>query len=353
MYHSGLFFATLVVQLAMANGLPAANAYVRRDCSGCDDDDDDERERETDVVNEQIQLLRRKGGDHGCESGQTTCTSSPPATSTGSNTTIPTSTSMSTNTTSSSTSSSTMTSAPATQTSIAVITVPSRSTITTGGIIGVAFGSVVILGLSLILCITYLHRWRKARKRGKGFVPATYLGSPSNPQFPRTEMSQTQSSPIVASAVASRMTSTPPHHYPHSVTTTSLSPLIPAATLEHSRSFTSSSNRRTSLSYTDGSSAHEPVHSAHEMSSSSFGASLNPATLGHSLSALSHSGPGSTTSSSDVSEPSGLLRVLTGHQKALEAQDQKDSRAGVGPSDSKQEEPDAPEVNDPPPRYDA
>lgn len=202
--------------------------------------------------------------------------------------------------------------------------------------------------MALIVCGTYLHRWRKARKRGKGFVPATYLGSPSSPQFPRTEMSQTQSSPIISSAVASRMTSTPPHHYPHSVTTTSLSPLIPAATLEHSRSFTGSSNRRTSLSYTDGSSSHEPIHSVHEMSSSSWGASLS---LNATHATLGHSAAGSTTGSSVVSEPSGLLRALTGHQKALEAEDQKQSQ-GV-PSNSKEDEAGIPEVHDPPPRYDA
>lgn len=222
----------------------------------------------------------------------------------------------------------------------------------------------MIVAASLILCGTFYRRWRRARNHPQALISSSayHIGPPPPFEANPREMSQTQSSPLVASAVASRMTSTPPHHYPHSFTTTSLSPLVPAgATLEHSPSLTSSSNRRTSLSYTDGSSNHEPLqpNSTHEMSMSTSSWSLSQRSMALRsgfTSGLAGIILGSTTPPDPTPEPSNLVRSMTAYQKSLEADDQKSSQSGpssTSDDSSKQEEQDITESHDPPPRYDA
>lgn len=218
-------------------------------------------------------------------------------------------------------------------------------------------GPVVLVIATLIICGLLYRRWRRSRNHPQASLPPMYKAGPPPPfngPFPPTEMSQTQSSPLVALAVASRMTSTPPRHYPPSSTTGSMSPLITAGSLGHSLSITSSSNRRTSLSYTDGDSSHEPLHSTQEaqvptsyLPSGLFGSDFAGGLAGIILGST-------TTPASPTAEPSNLVRAMTAYQKSLEAEDQKSSQSGASTSDVvKQEEQDITESHDPPPSYDA
>ncbi|KJA20084.1 hypothetical protein HYPSUDRAFT_56311 [Hypholoma sublateritium FD-334 SS-4] len=366
MYHPGLVFATLVVQLVASTGSPVPVVAPRRDCPGCDDDGDEEL-----LINHR-EIAPRRGGDDCGEDGNPSCTSSstippaPPATSAMATTTTPhnstsTSTSLPASMTTSMSSTLTPPSASTPTPNPQLVAASHNMSISTGGIIGTAFGAFVIVAASLILCGTFYRRWRRARNHPQALTPSSayHIGPPPPFEANPREMSQTQSSPLVASAVASRMTSTPPHHYPF--TTTSLSPLVPVgASLEDSPSFTSSSNRRTSLSYTDGSSNHEPLqpNSTHEMlmSTSSWSLSQRSMALRSGFtSGLAGIILGSATPPDPTPEPSNLVRSMTAYQKSLEADDQKSSQSGPSPTgdSSKQEEQDITESHDPPPSYDA
>ncbi|KAF8198102.1 hypothetical protein BJ912DRAFT_922797 [Pholiota molesta] len=141
MYHSGVFFATLVVQLAMANGLPFSHFSPREDCSGCGEDDDVEEVRDNDFVINSRQYYRRKEGKGDCDDGQS-CSTSPAATSPSvASTTSQTNASTTSQSTTSMTTTSSTTSNSVTPTAAPLIAATSHSTITTGGIVGAAFGS--------------------------------------------------------------------------------------------------------------------------------------------------------------------------------------------------------------------
>ena len=167
----------------------------------------------------------------------------------------------------------------------------------------------------------YLNRTRKARKRPVGFVPAfPNLSPPEQTNAPNTETSQSQSTPLISSAVAARdiTDATPP--YPHSFygdnrgDNPSLSPLVtPAVPLRHSAAVDASSPSNEHPS-SDASSNHEPLQSPYETSSFFNSANLPLWAVGG---VLPH-GAGTFPLPSSP-EPSGLHREMTTFQKALEA----------------------------------
>ncbi|KAF8971128.1 hypothetical protein BDZ97DRAFT_1341189 [Flammula alnicola] len=328
-YHPGLIFATLVVRFVTTKGAQMPALYARRRGQG-------EPESSSDGPESPSQTIASPTGST-TPSLPSNMTASSSLTSSGSATTI-------SSTTSSTTS---LIATPGSQINAPV----THRNITTGGIVGAAFGSVMIAGLALLLLAKCLSRMRKARKRPQELLPSKFLApASSKPQPPVTEMSQTQSSPLISSAVAARVTTNAPPHYPHSVTTNttnstftslSLSPLIPAAGLNHPRSIASSSDHSASLSYTDASFGHEPLQSHYDLPPSSWGAHTIEAALERGAITSSLTG---TSSSSTEPEASGLQRAMTAYQKALEAEDQKDSQVASTKQD---------DIQDPPPKYDA
>lgn len=168
-----------------------------------------------------------------------------------------------------------------------------------------------------MLLAKYLNRARKARKRPVGFVPAfPNLSPPERTNAPDTEISQSQSSPLISSAGAARAITDPTPPYSPAFygedrrTNLPLSPLAtPTVPLRHPVivDASSPSNEHTSG---DASSSHEPLQSPYETSSPNS-ASLPPLAVG------GH-GTGSFPLSSSP-EPSGVHREIAVLQKALEA----------------------------------
>lgn len=108
----------------------------------------------------------------------------------------------------------------------------------------------------------YLSRARKLRKKPRGYSTCF----PDHP--PQTEMSQTQSGPLISTPLAYHPA---PMQFlsasPSNNTYSSLSPLFLASTFSHSQDTTSSSHRTLSTSCTDGGchALSDPIPSANDM----------------------------------------------------------------------------------------
>ncbi|KDR75014.1 hypothetical protein GALMADRAFT_521399 [Galerina marginata CBS 339.88] len=186
-----------------------------------------------------------------------------------------------------------------------------------------------------------IHRAHKARKRPRGFLPLTafFAGTPPKTQLPTTEMSQTHSSPLISSAVAAGATSSPNPiftRYSRSFSTSatsSLSPLLPAASLQHSHSIGSSSGQSTAhtRATADLDILQTPPGSPH---------------VGGLLPIISAAASGSASASRAIEpESSPLHRAMTLHQKALETDTKGHEEEGTIEIDKIEG------MNDPPPGY--
>ncbi|KAF9050235.1 hypothetical protein BJ165DRAFT_1457258 [Panaeolus papilionaceus] len=231
-----------------------------------------------------------------------------------------------------------------------------------------------------------LARKRKARKRPSGFVPATYFnvgnGDNNNSRsLPDPEMSQTQSSPLISTAmaahVASRHSIAPSSAYssasPIPVTILSSASSGPHRSLSTSLSASTSSHRRASLSETEASShwPHEPLINPYEMpppawsisnqnpTSTATGITTPSPTLSR-VSQLPSPAPAlmpNVLASIPLAQPgdTNLLRSMTAHQKALEAEGEKslvDSSSSANASSSAlASETKKDNQYDPPPQY--
>jgi hypothetical protein len=194
-----------------------------------------------------------------------------------------------------------------------------------------------------------INRSRKARKQPKGFIQQGSFPS-TRPQTPTTEMSQTQfSHPVISSDIVAQATSGP---YPHSSayystsgssktsTFASSAPLLPAAGANVARSVTNSSARRTSLSYTDGSSdAGYPLPTPYDTATlSSWHASQ--ASSAHGGAGVSSSLAAAAVAAIAASpNASPLHQSMATFQKALEDESSKANSAEAN-------------AHDPPPQYD-
>jgi len=202
-----------------------------------------------------------------------------------------------------------------------------------------------------------VNRARKARKRPQGFVPSAFFNaSPDPDQQPlhHTEMSQTQTSPLIIPTVAARATSSgsPYSHYSSSwssnpantaSTSPSLSPQILTTSLNHTRSVGGNSEQTGARSSETASSIHEPFQSPYESPPYSLAASSSTRLSGLPILAA----PAIALASLAHDQP-GLHRSMIAHQKSLEAEDKtQEGRMEVLKSTEE------PQSNDPPPRYDA
>ncbi|KAH9484959.1 hypothetical protein JR316_0001863 [Psilocybe cubensis] len=324
-FHPGLTFATLVVQFAATKGSVIPSFVPRHKGEG-------ENEHST--------------ASGGSSASKPTSSSTPPTNSTltGSHSSTAASSSSSSSISSFSSSSNTATPTPT------PLTLPRpvvRSDITTAGIVGVVVGSVATIGLLIMLVSKCIRRYRKNRGRMKG--PRFFrVGSksPARPQTPVTEMAQTQSSPIITSAVTAGFTTHPfLSRYSQSIstnTTTSLSPLFPAASLERTRSDAGASEGGASSSHTD-------TLSYVSMSSVPVGNGGSPVlSLLPIISAAAAAN--APPPAAHLPEASILHRSLTLHQKSLE-EDTKGRDVGRMDTDDIEKEDDG--ANDPPPSYDA
>ncbi|PPQ74434.1 hypothetical protein CVT24_000045 [Panaeolus cyanescens] len=258
-----------------------------------------------------------------------------------------------------------------------------RSRVAVGTIVGAVLGSLIALGLIIMMIHKFVARKRKARKRPAGFVASTYfnVGNTGDGDHSRSrsdpEMSQTQSSPLISTAmaahVASRHSTAPSSAYssvsPLPVTTASNLPSLPNRSLSASVSASTSSHRRASVSETEASSQwpHEPLMNPYEMPPPAWSvhnpnpaspeiASTTPVGMPVSREVQSSTvGPNVRASTSPVvPADSNLLRSMTAFQKALEAEGEKPYIGDVdtsvaGPSaqsDTKKEN-----QYDPPPQY--
>ncbi|KAF8902957.1 hypothetical protein CPB84DRAFT_1775306 [Gymnopilus junonius] len=321
-YHPGLTFATLVVQFVMANG--GVISGLER---------------------------RRRGGESG-EEGDSTPAPSQSGTSTGSNasstnsaqtsTSLPSSASASSlsNTSTSTSASSSGSNGPTALPAIAAV----RSNMPTPVIVGSVVGAVVLGGLLAFLLTICCRRIRKAKKDPDAPLLVLFSRS-SRVQTPQTEMSQTQSSPLVASAIAAGLTSNPfITRYSRSFQSlnsspASSSPLVPASSLpHHSNSVASSSGQSTShTTATSDLDILQPPRTSPFMNTHS---TLLPIINAAAKAAARASPPTSA-------QLSPLHRSLTMHQKALDA-DEKEQE-GRMETDQIQEM----NENDPPPEYNA
>lgn len=252
-----------------------------------------------------------------------------------------------------------------------------RSDITTAGIVGIAVGSgivtkahslsfylivfkrqVAVLVLAYMLFTKCIRRNRR-RTQGRDQRPGTGFlrmgsSSPVRPQTPVTEMSQTQSSPLISSAVVAGATISPHlSQYSMSNTPATLSPLIfPAQSpsLHHTHSLASTSDKSAANTHISGG-VHTEISSHDALS---YMSSLRGNILGSGNGILpvisrnvsvSNSSSSSEPPASPVSQQSELHHAMAMYQKSLE-NDPKGLDVGRLHTDSE-------DVNDPPPSYDA
>lgn len=202
----------------------------------------------------------------------------------------------------------------------------------------------VLGGLLVLLLAICCRRIRRAKKDPDAPLPVLFFSRSPRTQTPQTEMSQTQSSPLVAPAVAAGLTSNPfITRYSRSFNSlnsspASSSPLVPASNLpRHSNSVTSSSGRSTShTTATSELDILQPPRGSPVMSP--------PSTLLPIITAAAEAAAQASPPTSAQLSP--LHRSLTMHQKALEA-DEKGQNEGHMEIEQIQG------LNDPPPEYDA